>query len=90
MVKMSTRYIEVVGGIGIYTCYLVDTDLESIGEFTRENVLRWLENTPGPAVEMYPIQDFHVVCNDIDIPWATEEARDFYQRIHRVKKLSEA
>jgi hypothetical protein len=76
MVKMSTRYIEIVGGVGVFTCYLVDADLKSIGEFTRENVAEFLEISSGP--EERPIEDFHAVCDDMEIPWATKEGRDCY------------
>ena len=79
--KMSTRYIEIVRGVGAGRLYLVDAHLREIGELTRENVAYWLDNIPGPDAEGYPIMDFHVVCDDIDIPWATKEGRDCYQRI---------
>jgi len=32
-------------------------------------------------VEADPLKDFHAVCNDIDIPWATKEGSDNYQRV---------
>lgn len=74
------RYIEVVGGIGVCRMDLNMplTRLEGfpskpIGEFTRENVARFLEVRLGP--EFRPIEDFHAVCDDIDIPWATEKAK---------------
>jgi hypothetical protein len=78
----STRYIEVVGGVGVWQVYLVDANLRSIGKLTRENVANWLDGPDGirePAC--FPIEDFHVVCDDIDIPWATQEGRDTYRRV---------
>ncbi|HXP43102.1 MAG TPA: hypothetical protein VN833_22815 [Candidatus Acidoferrales bacterium] len=69
-------YVEIVGGIGLFRHELSEADLSSIGEFTRENVLRWMNNHRGPDwVGILPIEDFHAVCGDIDIPWATEQAR---------------
>ena len=85
------RYIEVVGGVGIWRCYLNAGEpvtgnsgysgrgAITIGEFTRENVAKYLEICSGP--EGLPIEDFHAVCGDIDIPWATEEARRFAPRL---------
>lgn len=29
-------------------------------------------------IGVYGCQDFHAVCGDIDIPWATEEAREVW------------
>lgn len=66
-------YIEVVNDV-IRTRYeLNDRDLRDIGTFTRRNVSVWLSNrkTPDPF-ESLPARDFHAVCGDIDIPWATE------------------
>ena len=83
--KMSTRYIEIVGGVGIWQAYLVDADLYNIGEFTRENVAEWLgETSREPA--MFPIEDFHAVCDGIDIPWATEKGREHYQHVMEKQK----
>ena len=61
------RYIEVVGGIGIHRmdCELTDEVLHSIGEFTRENITKWLERWGVPGD--FPIEDFHAVCDDCDI-----------------------
>jgi hypothetical protein len=59
--------------------YLEDEDLKEIGEFTRQNIEKWLENFGGLGWELlYPIRDFHAVCDDIDIPWATEEIKRRY------------
>ena len=56
-----------------------------IGDFTRENVAKFLEVVIGP--ELRPIEDFHAVCDGMDIPWATEEGRDTYQRIMELSAL---
>lgn len=75
------RYIEVVGGIGIhrYDFELTDEELNRIGEFTRENVAKWIESNSGEGD--FPIDDFHAVCDDIEIPWATKEGCDCYRRV---------
>jgi hypothetical protein len=54
-------------------------DWRSFGKFTRENVELWLRRLAGPDPESYPV-DFHAVWGDTDIPWATKEGRDCYQR----------
>jgi hypothetical protein len=86
------RYIEVVGGIGMgrfnlndgepiagYEEYNREMVIQTVGEFTRENVAKWLDCTCGP--EIRPIKDFHAVCDDVEIPWATEEGRETYRHI---------
>jgi len=36
----------------------------------------WMESHTDPGwVGILHVGDFHAVCGDIDIPWATEEAR---------------
>jgi hypothetical protein len=84
------RYIEVVGGVGIWYVELNDGEpltgytglnrgVMEIGEFTRENIARFLEVRLGP--EAFPVEDFHAVCDDVEIPWATEKGRDDYRHI---------
>jgi len=70
------RYVEVVGGVGVGG---YDLPKMKIGEFTRENVAKFLEIVIGP--ELRPIEDFHAVCDGMDIPWATEAGREEYQRV---------
>jgi hypothetical protein len=38
-----------------------------------------LDAVIGP--ELRPIEDFHAVCDGMDIPWATEEGREEYRRV---------
>jgi hypothetical protein len=45
-------------------------DLETIGEFTRENVERWLCTHAG---DFSSIIDFYATSGDIEIPWGTED-----------------
>jgi hypothetical protein len=77
--SIKKRYIEIVGEITVWSIKLTLWDRLRIGKFTRENVAMWLENRtrmdPG-----YYSGDFHAVCGDIDIPWATKEAFERYSR----------
>lgn len=75
---MST-YIEILGAVTMWRRGLTNSDLRQIGEFTRENVLEWMEShTDTDWVGTLPVEDFHAVCGDIDIPWAKEESRLCY------------
>jgi hypothetical protein len=76
-------YIEIAGA-GVWDCReLQESDLQEIGEFRRANIAKWLENFGGLGWELlYPIRDFHAVCDDIDIPWATEEARQGWAEVY--------
>lgn len=74
-----TAYIDFVGAVAIGQCTLSDGDLADIGEFTRENILRWFARKGDPTwVGIVPVEDFHAVCGDIEIPWATKECADFF------------
>lgn len=84
------RYIEVVGGIGVWRCELLDgeplagytgynREVMNIGEFTRENIAKYLEVCLGPGA--FPVEDFHAVCDGMEIPWAAEEGRETYRRV---------
>jgi hypothetical protein len=77
-------YIELVrdGATGRYE---FDRQL-IVGEFTRPNVAAWLENLKGPDPSCgLPVKDFHAICGDVDIPWATEEAK-----LHWAKTVTKA
>ena len=63
-------YIEIVSEHVLYRVELWGPP--NLGKFTRENVARWLDKTGDYAVGIYGWEDFHAVCGDIDIPWATE------------------
>jgi hypothetical protein len=87
---MERPYIEIVGGLGASRPKLDKADLDCIGEFTRENVLTWMNSHRGPDwVGMLPVDDFHAVCGDMDIPWATEEARLAYLAKGPTKAMAE-
>jgi hypothetical protein len=84
---MDRPYVEIVGGIGLPRIELSDADMRSIGEFTRDNVLRWMDSHRGPDwVGILPIEDFHAVCGDLDIPWATEEAKLCWTRVQLLSR----
>jgi hypothetical protein len=79
---LERPYVEIVGDIGLFRCELNKADLCFIGEFTRFNVSRWMYNHTGPDwVGILPVEDFHAVCGDIDIPWATEKARLCWEHV---------
>jgi hypothetical protein len=71
-------YIEILGAVVKWRHELSKADLCFIGEFTRENISSWLDRGNTFEVGVYGYEDFHAVCGDIDIPWATEEARLCY------------
>jgi len=72
---VAGAYIEYLGGIVVSLYELTASELCEIGEFTRENIVKWFESHRGPDwVGVLPVEDFHAVCGDIDIPWATETA----------------
>ena len=75
---MSKCYIEIVGEITVWGINLTLWDRFRIGKFTRENVLTWLEKRHHPLDQGFSPVDFHAVCGDIDIPWATKEGRECY------------
>ena len=83
------RYIEVVGDITVWSQKLTLWDRFRIGKFTRENVAMWLENRTRMDPGFYPV-DFHAVCGDIDIPWATKEGFDCYQRSRALQQKRES
>ncbi len=88
MWTMSKNYIEILGAIGLWRRELSKADLCSIGEFTRDNVLAWMERQTGTDwVGILHVEDFHAVCGDVDIPWATEEARSCWTKV--LKKRGE-
>jgi hypothetical protein len=74
-IVVMNAYIEVVGAIATRRHDLNDWELRNIGEFTRENVAKWLNSRTGADwVEYLPAEDFRAVCGDMEIPWASKEA----------------
>ena len=83
--EIMLAYIEIMGAEAMTRHELHPFDLWAIGKFTRENILSWLER--GNCLDgwggVYGYEDFHAVCGNIDIPWATEEARRFCAEVDR-------
>jgi hypothetical protein len=76
MATVERPYIEIRGALALWRRSLDKADLHFIGEFTRENVLAWMNRQRSPDwICILPVDDFHAVCGDIDIPWAKEAAR---------------
>jgi len=81
-------YIEYVGATACGRYYPNEDELRAIGDFTRENILRWMDSHTRPDwVGIVPVEDFHAVCDDIDIPWATVEGKKIWDKIK--EKLDE-
>src|SRR5215471_16421666 len=80
--NVMRAYID-IKGVAVDRHELTDSELQEIGEFTRENVLRWLkawlrEDCNGffwGALNYFEDDDFHAVCGDTDIPWANEDTK---------------
>jgi hypothetical protein len=78
-----SAYVEILGAVVMPRRTLEDKDLLRIGEFTKENVLKWMNSHTGPGwVGVFPIEDFHAVCGDIDIPWTTK-AKPWFEAFER-------
>ncbi len=79
---IKKRYIEIVGDFTTWSIGLTLWDVFCIGEFTRENVEDWLAANYTRRIRFKEdwFVDFHAVCGGQDIPWATKEARECYQR----------
>jgi hypothetical protein len=69
-------YIEIGNSFAHWRRELSGFDLRNIGEFTTENILKWL---PTLRYNFEAVQDtsrvveFHAVCGDKDIHWTTTE-----------------
>ena len=81
---MSKRYIEIVGDFTTWRIDLTLWNVFCIGEFTRENVADWLGANYVRKTRFKEdwFVDFHAVCGGQDIPWATKEGFECYQRTH--------
>lgn len=77
---MARAKIELVRRHSLQVQYLTEDQLRVIGKFTRENLAAWIPiNIWGePMFEDDDIEDFHAMCGEIDIPWATAAARKRY------------
>lgn len=78
-------YIEIVSAVMPMGLELRPFHLWLIGDFTRENISKWLDNAPTQDLGIYGWEDFHAVCGDVDIPWATEDGWRFFLPQYREK-----
>jgi hypothetical protein len=74
------HYIDIGNSWCTWRYDLSDSDLHNIGEFTTENILRWLKNPKYHDYPREPLMDFgltlvefHAVCGDKDLRWETTE-----------------
>jgi len=73
--RASITFIANEGGMGQYNN--VDVAASGIGEFTRKNIIRWLEELNGAPdpFPIKPVRDVQAIWGNTEIPWATEEGR---------------
>jgi hypothetical protein len=75
------RYIEIVGSVVAWDIKLTLWNVFCIGKFTKENVADWLADYAVKHHSLdagwFPV-DFHAVCGEQDIPWATKEGFECY------------
>jgi hypothetical protein len=77
--EIRSAYIEILGAVVVYRQELTNSDLSAIGEFTKENILRWIEYHLGNAlIGILPVEDFHAVSGDVDLPWATKRNENYF------------
>ena len=77
---MTPAYIDIGNSWCSWRHHLGDSDLREIGQFTTENILRWLKTSKAPFGGHEPLMDssltlveFHAVCGDKDVRWETTE-----------------
>src|SRR5207302_1041635 len=80
--KIMRAYIDIGNSWCSWRHDLSYSDLRNIGEFTTENILRWLKTSKQPFDHsgFDPLRDpsvtlveFHAVCGDKDLRWETTE-----------------
>src|SRR5690242_4519151 len=94
-------YLDIMAAVCTWRFDLTDSDLREIGNFTRENIVSWLNRGFSGfkweagclknrffEFHVYGIQDFHAVCGDIDIPWASEESKKSWEYMEWSKSLT--
>ena len=96
---MENIYIEMVSEISLGRHELSDIDLRQIGEFTRENILTWVNKRERDWADYGDTLDFHVVCGGVEtIPWADEKHRElwakgfpqgYYKHVEEARKRQE-
>jgi hypothetical protein len=79
---VETHYVDVISHFMCARRVLSVFDVPEIGEFTRENVLAWLDTRgSGEWIGLLPAEDFQAVCGDIEIPWAKEQSQAQFQNL---------
>jgi len=80
--RIMRAYIDIGNSWCSWRHDLSDSDLRNIGEFTTENILKWLKTSKQPFDHFGhdPLRDssltlieFHAVCGDKDLHWETTE-----------------
>ena len=77
MTKVRRAYIDVLGYMWLpkvlaaKRVQLSDSDLENIGEFTRDNVDSWIALHEG---DFQTIDDFYAVVGEQEIPWKKDSS----------------
>lgn len=80
-----SAYVEIVGAVALTRYELSDSDLRAIGRFIRGNVLTWLDSHKDPTwVGILPVEDFRAVCDDTEIPWATEDGKRAWEKVYSI------
>lgn len=81
LVETRIAYVDVrgiiwSGGDAVYTYQLDDSDLTEIGDFTRDNIRKWLRAHAG---DFQHIKDFHAECGETEVDWDNpSNAQEFY------------
>jgi hypothetical protein len=65
-------------------------ELQQIGEFTRENISKWLDSSECTLRgDTLPIGDFYAVCGDIVVPWKSNGSERAWEELNPNKKHTE-
>lgn len=88
-----TAYVDFVGAICVSRIELDENTLREIGDFTRENIAAWLNGNHADWhnwIGVTPVEDFHAVCGDVDIPWATDNAKQVWNEVRKAGERAHA
>jgi hypothetical protein len=82
--------VQFKGCIGYGEFELSKEELREIGDFTRENILKWADTAEHDItwVEIQTLRDFRAVYGDLEIPWATEEAKQEWDAAKKARTLT--
>ena len=84
-------FIEISNSFCTWRRDLSNSDLRNIGEFTSENIAKWLKTLRyfDPMQDTSRVVEFHAVCGEKSIHWTTTEPWepfDGYPVTHAVTK----